>query len=243
MKRLLAAVFILACTVLVAESVLLGVRLYRGVKLAGTAKAFSCKPFVVKHRVLVVGDATAAGVGAEDPSGSISGRISREFPLTEVRNLARPGASASDVLGQVSSAAGGFDLVLVQAGAEDVIRLRDLDAAQAEYSRVLHAASRLSPRVVFLGIADVGRAPAFFPPVSWMYSRRAARLRDLLVLACRETGVEYADLFSQGRDDPRLGNARTCFAADGLHPSGDGYALWYGELKRQTALLEALRGN
>jgi lysophospholipase L1-like esterase len=244
MKRVAIALFILVCTVFIANSVLLGVRIYRGVKLTQGAKAFSARPSQVKGRVLIAGDATGAGIGAESPSDSLAGRLSREFPSAEVRNLSRPGASASDIPGQLSSAGGGsFDVVLIQAGCEDVVRLRDLDAALGAYSLALHAASAYAPHVILMGVADVGLAPAFFPPVSWVCSSRASRLRDGLILLSRETGTEYVDLFRPGRDEPLLKNPGRYLAADGLHPSGDGYALWYLELKRQTALQEYLQAH
>jgi lysophospholipase L1-like esterase len=243
-KRLLVVVFMLACTVFIANSVLLGVRVYRGVKIAQASKSFSVKPAVVKKRVLVIGDATGAGVGAKSPAESIAGRLSREFPYAEVRNLSGPGAASGEVLAQMDRAGNeGFDLVLIQAGSEDVIRLDDLETARGAYSRVLYRASALAPAVILVGVPDVGRAPAFFPPVSWLLSGRAASLRSLLILTAREKGAEYVDLFPQGGDEPLLKAPAKYFAADRLHPSGDGYALWYGEITRQSALQEALKAN
>jgi lysophospholipase L1-like esterase len=241
-KRLAAALFILACTAFVANSVLLGVRVYRGVKLTRDAKVFSAQPSVVKKRVLVVGDATAAGVGAGKPAESMAGRISREFPFAEVKNLGRPGAAPRDVLGQLARAGGGgFDVVVVQAGPEDVVRLRDLEDARGVYSQVLHEASALAPEVILAGVPDVGRAPAFFPPVSWLLSRRSAELRNLLILTAREKGTEYVDLFGKDGVEPLLKTPGRYFAEDRLHPSGNGYALWYAELTRQSGLREALQ--
>ena len=83
------------------------------------------------------------------------------------------------------------------------------------------------------------------------YVEREIRLRlvptkgvfGLLILTARETGAEYVDLFGQGGVEPLLKDPGRYFAADRLHPSGDGYALWYGELARQSALREALRAN
>ena len=62
-------------------------------------------------------------------------------------------------------------------------------------SRLFHAALGMSPRVIFMGAGNIGIAPAFFPPVSWMYTERAREVRELSILQCRKNGVEYVDLF------------------------------------------------
>jgi lysophospholipase L1-like esterase len=82
----------------------------------------------------------------------------------------------------------------------------------------------------------VGLSPAFFPPVSWIYTWRTRSARAAFMEAAKDHGAQYVDLFrerGQGifEDDPPR-----YYAPDFLHPSGDGYAVWYREIRRQTDL-------
>jgi len=240
-KRILIAIFILACLAFVAQSMLLGLRIYKGMKLAEDARPFCIKPSRAEVRVLIVGGGLGAGAGAEKPSESIAGRMAREFPSVEIVNRSRAWARASDVLEQLESTADeGFDLVLVQAGEEDVICFTGNDAVRETFLEILHLAARKAPAVIFMGPGNTGLKPAFFPPITWMYTERARKAREMFILLSREAGAEYVDLYRERTDDPFLKNPAGYFAADKLHPGNNGYAAWYEELKAQTTLVEAL---
>lgn len=240
-KRILIVLFILVCLVFVGNSMLLGLRIYKGVKLAENSKPFCVKPSQEGKRVLIVGGGIGAGAGAEKPSDSIAGRIAREFPSARIVNKSLGWARASDVLKQMRSVADeDFDLVLVQAGEEDVICFSGPDAVKTDVLEILHLASRKAPTVLFMGPGNTGLKPAFFPPISWVYTERAREFREMFILLAREAGVEYVDVFRERTDDPFLRSPAKYFAPDMLHPRNNGYAAWYEELKTQTTFGEAL---
>ena len=95
--------------------------------------------------------------------------------------------------------------------------------------------------VIVVGTGDIGLAPAFFPPLSWMYTERARAARELFILLARQTGVEYVDLFRKRDDDPVRKDPAGFFAPDRLHPGSEAYSLWYGELMRQSSLADILQ--
>lgn len=240
-RRVLIGLFILVCLAFVGNSMLLGLRAYKGMKLAESSKPFFVKPSHPEKRILIVGGSVGAGTGAEKPSESIAGRIAREFPSAEIVNRSRGWARASDVLGQMRSAGDeSFDLVLIQAGEEDVICFTRPDSVKADFLEVLHLAGRRAPAVFFMGPGNTGLKPAFFPPVSWVYTERARAFREMFIFLAREAGVEYVDLFRERGDDPFSKSPAGYFAPDMLHQAGRGYALWYEDLKAQTSFGESL---
>ncbi|MBK7060902.1 MAG: hypothetical protein IPH51_10500 [Rubrivivax sp.] len=123
-------------------------------------------------RLLIVGDSTAVGTGASSPQSSLAGLLAQTFPDLHIENRSRDGATF-DAIEQQLGGDGHFDMVLVQAGGNDVIRLRDLDAVRQDIARVTRCALERADRVVLMPAGNVGNAPFFFPPVSWLMTSRA----------------------------------------------------------------------
>jgi lysophospholipase L1-like esterase len=241
MKRIPAIFFIAVCIAFVASSLLLSMRIYKAVKLAEGSKAFSIHPKIATKRILIAGDSAGVGTGAL-PSQSVAGRISREFPFVEIENVSEDGARAPDILRQILSARDRpFDAVLITAGEDDVLFFTDPDTLRSSISQALHLASRKAPCVILMGTENIGLKPAFFPPINWIYTARARKVRDVLILISRETGIEYVDLFSEQGEGPFSENPKRYYANDLLHLGSDGYALQYEDLKRQTTFIESLR--
>ena len=241
LKRLIFVLIILVCLYFVANSVQLGIRIYRGMKLADESSAYEINDRQARKRILIVGDSTGVGTGADDPADSIAGRIAGEFPFVEIINKSADGARASDVLEQLNSLEdSGFDMVLVQFGGNDILRFTDLNILKNAAAEILHTAYEKASNVIFMSTGNVGSSPAFFPPINWMYTKRTRKVKSIFLLISREKGVEYVDLFREKEEDPFLDDPKRYFAVDLLHPGSDGYGLWYKELKSQTSLVQIL---
>lgn len=242
MKRLIFVLIILVCLYFVANSVQLGIRIYRGMKFAEASSAYEVSDQQASKRILIVGDSTGVGTGADNPADSIAGRIAREFTFVEIVNKSVDGAKATDVLAQLNSLEEtGFDIVLVQVGGNDILRFTDLDTVKYTIAEILHRAYQAAPEVIFMSTGNVGSSPAFFPPINWIYTDRTRKVRSIFLLISREKGVEYVDLFVEKADDPFLEDPKRYFSEDLLHPGSDGYGLWYEELRNQTSLVNILR--
>jgi lysophospholipase L1-like esterase len=159
-------------------------------------------------RLLLVGDSAALGVGADAPQHSLAGLIAADFPNAQVRNLARSGAMLADVRGRRR---------MVQIAG-------DADAVMADLAQ-------RAPRVVWLGIANMGLAPLFVPPWSWWISARVRRARRLFAAAALRHGACYLDFFREARDDVFSHDPLRYFAADGIHPSSSAYRHCYEVLR------------
>lgn len=237
-RRRVITMAILAGAVLAATSGCAVWRVQRAAELARASEAFQNNPDNPAVRVLIVGDSTAVGTGASSGRESLAGLMARQHPRTLIENRARDGARFADVLAQLVGEQR-FDMVIVQAGGNDVIRLRALDALQTDIDRVADRARELADSVVLMPAGNVGNAPFFFAPVSWWMTQRSRALHRLVQQTAARTGAVYVNLFHERDDDPFVANPGLN-ASDGLHPSDAGYAVWFEQLQVQAALSQKL---
>lgn len=222
--------------------VLFGIRVSRGVRLAEESIAYVQDPSGARYRILVVGDSTGVGTGSLDPSLSIAGLIGRDYPCAAIDNIADDGARLHDVIAQLEDVkGGGYRLILVHAGGNDILRFTALDEVRRTSEEMLRKAHLLGRNVVFVSTGNVGNAPALFWPLNVVYTERSRRVRSIFQAVSARSGVYYVDLFQERDQDVFLKDREKYFARDFLHPSAEGYALWYEEIKRQTPLDEILR--
>lgn len=207
-------------------------RLWRAAELARASTPLQAVPPSAALRLLVVGDSTAVGTGASSGLTSLAGLLAQSYPNLLIDNRAQDGARFDGVVEQLS-AGGRFDFVLIMAGGNDVMRFRNADATRADIDRAATLAQGLAPRVAFLPAGNVGNAPFFFPPVSWLMTSRARELHAAVQAAAARTGASYVNLFKPPEDDPFV-QRPGLHAADGLHPSDAGYRVWRDELLAQT---------
>jgi len=210
-------------------------RLQAGAELARKSEPLQASPLNPTHRLLIVGDSTAVGTGASSPQASVPGLIARDHPGWTIVNRAADGARFGDLTIQLSDS-DRFDTVRVMCGGNDVIRLTDTERLRAEVLAVARRGHALAPRVILMPAGNVGDAPLFFPPLSWWMSSRARELHAMVREAASATGASYVNLYRDRDDDPFAQQPDRMNAADGLHPSDEGYVFWYEALKQQAGL-------
>lgn len=208
--------------------------------LARASTAFQQLPPAPVLRLLVVGDSTGVGTGASQPLASVAGLLGVAYPHLLVHNQASDGARFDAVPAQLTAAAGGqaYDVVLMQAGGNDVIRGTDA----AVLAQVLDMSFRAAKaRLRSGGVAivqpagNVGNATFFLPPLSQLMSQRARELHTAVRSVAARHGVVFVNLYQEAAQDPFV--QRTgLHAAGGLHPSDAGYRIWRDELLAQTDL-------
>ena len=184
----------------------------------------------------MVGDSTAVGTGASTAADSLPGRMGQDHPQWRIDNLAANGAKFGDVVQQLERADGGYDLVLVLAGGNDVIRFTPEDTLRDQIQQAVALARRKGQQVVLMPCGNVGHAPFFVPPLSWAMSRRSEALHALAREVASAQQVHYVRLLKPRDQDPFVTRSQELNAADGLHPSSAGYAEWYRELVAQGGL-------
>ncbi len=215
--------------------------------LAAASEPFQQQPDAPLLHLLVVGDSTGVGTGASQPSRSVAGLLGTAHPRLAVHNRARDGARFDELPRQLAAASGqalaaGYDIVLVSAGGNDVIRGTDEAALARHIDQAFAAArTRLAPGGLLLVQAPgmVGHAPFFLPPVSTLMNRRAEQLHAAVRQAAARHGVQVVDMARSREDDPFVQRPELN-ASDGLHPSDAGYQVWHDELLAQSDLATRL---
>lgn len=214
-------------------------RIRQSVELARQSEPYQVAPPGARARLLVVGDSTAVGTGASAPAASLAGLIASDHPLLTVVNRARDGARFSDIAGQLESEEK-FDVILVLGGGNDVIRLTRDELLEQDVARTAELARTRARVVIFMPAGNVGNAPFFFAPWSWLMTERARKLHGHVRQAVADNGALYVNLFKEKADDPFAQRPGELHARDGLHPSDAGYRSWYQELSTQTGLSDRL---
>ncbi len=184
-----------------------------------------------RPRILVLGDSTAVGTGVDDPSGSVAGHFGRDFPGAYIETHAVNGLKAAgldDLFPQVPDQS--FDLVLIQIGANDIIRGTPMHEFTASLTSVFTKAARAGKHVVALHSGNIGLAPMFPWPVSSILTARTRTYRQVYQRIAAEQGVVYVDLFEEAENDPFRGPGY--YASDHLHLTAKGYGYWYDEIRK-----------
>jgi lysophospholipase L1-like esterase len=212
-----------------------------GEALAGRAVAFARDAGPGAPRVLVLGDSTGVGTGAGRAQQSVAGCLAAQFPHVTIVNRARNGARVLDTLMQlVDEGVERYDAILVHAGGNDVLRGTPLRALAPQVDALMARACRMSAHVIVTTTPNVGLAPAFFPPLSWWFSRRSRRIGELFAAAACRHGAHYVNFFHPRATDPFSRRWRHYFAGDRLHPSAACYRFVYEALLASTPLAAAL---
>jgi lysophospholipase L1-like esterase len=175
--------------------------------------------------LLIVGDSSAAGVGATTQTEALSGQLVARLGLhhrVRWRLIARSGATTADIFALLNEAPSEqYDIAVTALGVNDVtrgVRLARWLELQAELRA--HLADRFAVRhVVQSGLPPMGDFPALPRPLRQIVGLTARRfdaaLAGQLAGAPAATHVWFDMALTPG-----------LMAADGFHPGTRGYARW-----------------
>jgi lysophospholipase L1-like esterase len=182
------------------------------------------------NSMLVIGDSTAVGVGATSPADSVPALLG-SYIHASVENHAVSGAKTSDMEAQLHEAQrSSYDLILIQVGANDVVGLGSIDAANGELETLLSDAQAYSRNIVLVTAGRVGDAPIFPILIKPYLNSRAVELRTAFAATAASAGALYVDL-SGDTSDAFDADPSKYYAADMFHPSSAGYGLWFAAVQ------------
>lgn len=223
-------------------------RIKQSAELARQSEPLQASPAGATASLLIVGDSTAVGTGASSVAHSVAGLIARDHPRLRIVNRASDGARFADIACQLEGDER-FDAVLVLGGGNDVIRLTRQDALAQDIAKTAQLAAARAPLVVIMPPGNVGNAPFFMAPLSWLMTKRSREMHGLVRQVATDHGALYVSLYKDKADDPFAQRPDELNARDGLHPSDAGYRLWHDALNAQAGLdrrlaaLTGIRGN
>jgi len=183
--------------------------------------------------VLFIGDSTGVGVGATRPEDSLAGRLSRDYPKWNISNISESGKKTAEIIPLFHSISDhSFRLVIVQIGGNDIIRFSDEEKLAKDIATVLSEAKRVGDRIILITSGNVANAPFFPRPLAFLWGDKSLRVRAIFMEATQKNDATYIDLFLPKKDDPFALEPYRYHSRDLLHPSSEGYGLWYESLKK-----------
>ncbi|MBA3641212.1 MAG: SGNH/GDSL hydrolase family protein [Acidobacteriota bacterium] len=187
----------------------------------------------------VLGDSTAAGVGAPYDDG-IAVRTTAHLSLTRqvtMHNFAVSGARMRDVLEKQLPAAEAArpDLVLLSVAANDVTHLTSIPSMRSRLRQIVGRLRAANPtvQIVVTGSPDMGSPPR----IPWIL-RGASSMRTKMVNGMFKGEAKRLDLvFAPIAEEtgPAFRRDRTLFDDDRFHPNARGYAVWTAVLNKSLA--------
>lgn len=203
--------------------------------LINNTKAFEQHPLNPNKYILVAGDSNAVGVGANDPSESIAGRLGHQFPNADITNLGLSGAKLKDLLFVLKKQnKKHYDLIILHIGGNDITHFTPYDTIRVELAEVISLSNKLSPKTILLTAGNIGNAPMFYWPLSAIITDRTLGVREIFIdEAAKNKAVSYIDLFKNREDDELVKNLKKNYSPDMFHLSGAGYEIWYHSIKKE----------
>jgi lysophospholipase L1-like esterase len=175
--------------------------------------------------LLVVGDSSAAGVGAETQEEALLGHLVRHLAAehrVRFRLVARTGLTTAHILKLLEKMdPEPLDLAVTSLGVNDTTRLRepaDFLLQQEAMLDLLRDKFRVQQTVV-TGLPPMHLFPALPQPLRWVMGRRARQLDAALaaMVALRPGVTHLGSAFTMDAD---------LMAPDGFHPGPDLYRVW-----------------
>lgn len=234
------AVLIFVAIVVLAFVVLIsywGIRLYFSVqvskKLIDASVPYRKEVGDYRKPMLVLGDSTAVGVGANAPEDTVAARAAAYLKATNVENYAVSGAVVQDLPEQIALAKSPhYDLILIQIGANNIIRFDNATTTSEKLGAIIDTLPE-ADKIILISAGDVGGAPMWPPPLRPIYTKLNVAYHAAFGKMGSEHGVRYVNLGEDPSKQLILEQPEVYLAADTFHPSTEGYGLWFEAIRPQ----------
>lgn len=183
---------------------------------------------------VVLGDSTAAGIGApyEDGIAVQTTKHLASWRRVTMHNFSVSGARMRDVLEKQLPHAEKVrtDLVLISVGANDVTHLTGIPSMRRRLRESVRRLRTVNPqvRIVITGAPDMGSPPRIPWILRGISSVRTSMVNRMFRSEAAKLGLVFAPIAE--RTGPLFRRDRTLFDTDRFHPNGRGYATWVSVL-------------
>jgi lysophospholipase L1-like esterase len=188
-------------------------------------------------RLLIVGDSSAAGVGASAQQEALAGQLVARLEAAHPRPVrwmlvARSGVTTAEAIALLDEApAAPFDVAVVALGVNDVTALRPASRWLRDVGRLverLRERHRVR-RVLWSGLPPMHRFPALPQPLRGVIGLHARGLDAALARWCAARAAGAAPACEHVPMPALVGppsEAARLVASDGFHPGPGAYAVW-----------------
>lgn len=229
-----AAVTVVAGTaggaaLLAAEAIAAGTRSYAKPDMRLANRVNLGNPDYPLLRLVLLGDATALGVGVDRVEETIGGQLAalltegRPGHRVELSSVAVSGSRASDLATQVARALVGQrpDIAVILVGANDVTHISRPGSAASYLGEAVRRLRAAGVAVIVGTCPDMGAMRAFGSPLRHLLAVASRGLARRQATAVRAAGGVPVNLGAQTGTVFRADAGTLCH--DGYHPSADGY--------------------
>ncbi len=228
---------LLAATALVQVAVF-----WRGVQrartLAARARRYERRLASKGLSILILGDSTGVGVGAKLPEESIAGLLAADFPDADIVNISESGARVVDAIAQAkrcNDAELHFDVAILHLGGNDIVQATPVDKLSVDCEALMVELQGLAHRTVWLGPPNLGIAPLFPPPYSWVLAARSRAAAAVFAQCAARHQVSFIDFSAPTHAQHFKGRRGKHFAIDGFHPNSESYKYGYAAARQAMA--------
>ena len=189
--------------------------------------------------VLILGDSTGVGVGASLPEESIAGLLAADLPDADVVNISESGARVADAIAQAkkcNDAGLHFDVAILHLGGNDIVKATPTDKLAAGCEELMTELEKLAHRTVWLGPPNLGIAPLFPAPYSWLLAARSRAAAAVFAQSAARHQVSFIDFSAPAHAGHFQGGGRQHFAVDGFHPNSASYRYGYAAARQAMGL-------
>jgi lysophospholipase L1-like esterase len=176
-------------------------------------------------RILILGDSSAAGVGANTQAEALSGQLAKQLAAhvdTDWQLWAKNGYTSQDILAVLDTkTAEPFDAVLISIGVNDITS----GLSEASWLALQHALIEKLTRtfsakhIMYSSLPPMHHFPALPQPLRWVLGQRAKQFNRAL----QQLIAQYPHCQLVPNDIPMQAHF---MASDGFHPSATSYTIW-----------------
>ncbi len=183
----------------------------------------------------MLGDSTGYGTGVHDAKDSIAGRIGLDYHSLRITNDSVNGRTIGELVPVVEKLSGRYKAVLLQIGGNDVLQSRSASDVEQELTAIFTKLKNHTNHIIMMSSGNVGGAAIFNDKKAAAMQQQTLLLREVFMKTSAAHGVSYVDLYVPPEEDLFILEPDRYLAMDGLHPSADGYGLWYEKLRPVVA--------
>jgi lysophospholipase L1-like esterase len=225
-------IVVLILLVIVNQLLTISSSVRKAARFIETTENFQRHDSGAKKKILVIGDSTAVGIGSSDSKYSIAGRFGEEYKDYHIETIATRGYKLHQFIPFPRTINKKYDLILIQLGANDILRRTSYNEVEAQLETILKEAHKRSDNVVILHSGNIGLSPMFKFPFDHYITHRTRKVRDIYLELCKKTDTVYVDLFREKDKDLFSTDVKKYYAPDRLHLTDEGYGFWYSEVRK-----------
>ena len=231
----LSLLFILILVILI---LYYGYPFYRGIRISkdiqSKTTAYEQHPLNSDMRILIAGDSTGVGTGADYPLDSTSGQLGQKYPQADITNISVNGLKLDGLVSKLQKLEGQYDLILIQIGANDIVQFTNFNDIENKLRVVLELVDSHSNNIVILTAGNIGLSPVFKFPISNWLTYRTQKVRNIFIKNINDyPAIKYVDLYLNKDEDFFSKDTEKYYARDKFHPSSVAYSKWFDKIKEQ----------